>query len=152
QIFILFLLDPTIANASLQQLCVQLTYEALQQLLEVENLRNYGRNFLQYQMILKNCAHFLGQLTLAQNRPLKSKFLDLKGLLKLADEQEELQGLVGIVLPFVTTILRSCKASKVFCPKNPWTEAILTRLAELWGAAMNPMNAVCDADVADQHL
>lgn len=78
--------------------------------------------------ILKNLGSWLGQLTIAKQRPVLQKDLDLKQLLIEAFET----GRLIAVLPFVTRVLEPAKNSKVFGPPNPWVMAILSLLVEIY--------------------
>ncbi|OHT12509.1 hypothetical protein TRFO_17537 [Tritrichomonas foetus] len=70
-------------------------------------------------------GQLIGQLTLAVNRTISGRFLDLKHLLLYAFSQGKLFG----VVPFVSNIL--CVASPYFNPPNPYTSAILQVLASI---------------------
>jgi CCR4-NOT transcription complex subunit 1 len=78
--------------------------------------------------ILKNLGNWLGILTLAKNRPILAKDLDLKELLFDAYEN----GRLGPIVTFVCKILEHSIKTKVFHPKNPWVQALLSVLAELY--------------------
>lgn len=77
---------------------------------------------------MKNLGNWLGQITLARNRPIVLKYLNIKSL--LADAYHT--GKIGKVLPLVCKIIEGCKNSEVFKPNNPWLSSILSLLAELY--------------------
>ena len=66
---------------------------------------------------------FIGKITLNHNRPILSRFLDLKKLLLYGISQGCLYGIV----PFVTTIL--AVTSRFFMPPNPYISGLLHILA-----------------------
>lgn len=79
--------------------------------------------------LLKNLGHWLGLQTLARNKPILMKDLDLKSLIIEAyfkGQQEMLY-----VVPFVAKVIESSAKSKVFKPPNPWVMAIMSVLVEL---------------------
>lgn len=78
--------------------------------------------------LLKNLGNWLGHLTIKQDKIIRHKDLDLKGLLYEAYEQ----GRMIAVLPFINRILEHCKDSKVFKPSNPWVQSILCLAAEIY--------------------
>lgn len=73
-------------------------------------------------------GNWLGHLTIKQDKIIRHKDLDLKGLLYEAYEQ----GRMIAVLPFINRILEHCKESKVFKPSNPWVQSILCLAAEIY--------------------
>lgn len=77
---------------------------------------------------MKNLGNWLGHLTIKQDKIIRHKDLDLKGLLYEAYEQ----GRMIAVLPFINRILEHCKESKVFKPSNPWVQSILCLAAEIY--------------------
>jgi CCR4-NOT transcription complex subunit 1 len=80
------------------------------------------RSFIRY------FGMWLGQLTLARNKPLLQKRIDLKRLLQWGYEN----GRLIAVCPFVAKVIEGVKESKVFRPPNPWLMAILGLLKELY--------------------
>lgn len=71
---------------------------------------------------------FLGGLTVASNRPLFAKELDLKKLLVEAYFTEK----IDLVVLFVCKIFKECAKSSVFKPVNPWIKANLEILREIY--------------------
>jgi CCR4-NOT transcription complex subunit 1 len=78
--------------------------------------------------LLKNLGAWLGKLTLANNRPVLQKHLDVKATILEAYEQ----GKMLAVLSFVRMLLEPAMDSKVFRPPNPWVMAILALLVEVY--------------------
>ena len=78
--------------------------------------------------LLKNLGAWLGKLTLAANRPVLQKDLDVKAIIIEAYEG----GRMLPVLSFVRNLLEPCSDSKAFRPPNPWVMAILSLLAEIY--------------------
>ncbi|CCM03832.1 uncharacterized protein FIBRA_05981 [Fibroporia radiculosa] len=78
--------------------------------------------------ILKNIASWLGNITLARDRPIKHKNLSFKDLLIEGYES----GRLAVAIPFVCKTLEPCAKSKVFRPPNPWLMAVISLLAELY--------------------
>lgn len=77
--------------------------------------------------VLRYFGMWLGQITLARNRPLLQRRLDLKSLLLWGYET----GRLIAVCTFVAKVVEGVKDSKVFRPPNPWLIAILGVLREL---------------------
>ena len=78
--------------------------------------------------LLRNLGVWLGQVTLALNRPLLQRRIDLKELLFWGFET----GRLIAVCSFVAKIMEGVKDSKVFRPPNPWLMAILGLMRELY--------------------
>lgn len=74
-------------------------------------------------------GQWLGQLTLARNKPIILTYLNLKTLLQEAYETG--QNKLEKVLPLVCKILEPSKDSQVFNYKNPWLSAVLGLLQEI---------------------
>jgi len=77
--------------------------------------------------LLKNLGTWLGMLTLQRNKPILQRFLDVRNLLIEAYER----GRLVAVVPFVAKVLENVANSRIFRPPNPWTELILSCLAEI---------------------
>ncbi|KAK9824056.1 hypothetical protein WJX72_007392 [[Myrmecia] bisecta] len=86
--------------------------------------------------LLKNLGSWLGKLTIAQNKPVRQRNLDLKGIIYEAYEH----GKMIAVLPFVNKVLEPCKDSKVFRPPNPWLMGILSLVAEIYACDKLKLN------------
>lgn len=81
--------------------------------------------------LLKNLGSWLGQITLARNKALLMRSLDMKELICDAYER----GLLIAVVPFVAKVLDACSHSRVFMPPNPWVMALMSLLLELYQAS-----------------
>jgi CCR4-NOT transcription complex subunit 1 len=77
--------------------------------------------------VLRHFGAWLGQITLARNKPILQKRIDLKALLFWGYET----GRLIAVCTFVAKVIEAVKDSKVFRPPNPWLMAILGVLREL---------------------
>eukprot|EP00927_Polykrikos_kofoidii_P002672 TRINITY_DN11067_c0_g5_i2.p1 TRINITY_DN11067_c0_g5~~TRINITY_DN11067_c0_g5_i2.p1 ORF type:complete len:2502 (+),score=564.25 TRINITY_DN11067_c0_g5_i2:638-7507(+) len=101
-----------------------------------------------HRTVLKNLGYWLGQITLARNKPLKSKQMDLKSLLLDAFEN----GWLTAVLPLVCKVLEGVHKSKVYKPPNPWTTAIMSLLSEIHDVPNLRTNLVFEVQVLCKHL
>ena len=78
---------------------------------------------------LINLGQFLGGITIASNRPILSREIDLKQLLLEAyTNQDRLK----YVITFVCRILKECNKSSIFKISNPWIAALLSLLREIY--------------------
>lgn len=107
----------------LNQLLIKDTISFIKKLLVSENLAKDPRE----KNVLKNLGSWLGIMTLAKNKPILAKDLDLKEIIFEAYEN----GKLGAIIIFVGRILEHSAKTKVFHAKNPWIQAILSLLAEL---------------------
>jgi hypothetical protein len=100
------------------------TVSFIKRLLVSENLAKDNKE----KNVLKNLGSWLGIMTLAKNKPILAKDLDIKEIIFEAFENGKLMAIVT----FVCRILDHSSKTKVFHPKNPWIQAILSVLAELY--------------------
>jgi CCR4-NOT transcription complex subunit 1 len=77
--------------------------------------------------ILKNLGVWLGLLTLAREKPIVMKYLNIKNLLVDAFHKDKL----SFILPMVCKILEQSKGSTVFKLNNPWLSVLLSLLSEI---------------------
>jgi CCR4-NOT transcription complex subunit 1 len=98
--------------------------------------------------LLRNLGIWLGQITLARNRPVLQRRCDLKGLLMWGYES----GRLIAVCPFVAKILEGCKESKVFRPPNPWLVSLLGILRELYETEDLKMNIKFEVQVLCKNI
>lgn len=81
----------------------------------------------QVKTFLKNLGFWIGHLTLARNKPIIMKQLNLKILLLEAVQNNR----VNLIVPFICKILEASKNSEVFDLNNPWIKAILQMLHDI---------------------
>eukprot|EP00698_Gefionella_okellyi_P006187 TRINITY_DN15601_c0_g1_i1.p1 TRINITY_DN15601_c0_g1~~TRINITY_DN15601_c0_g1_i1.p1 ORF type:complete len:1583 (-),score=323.11 TRINITY_DN15601_c0_g1_i1:34-4782(-) len=121
-------LNSPVLNAAL----LSNTYDCLRVLLKSEKIRSSTSE----RTLLKNLGSWLGLITLAKNKPLLTKDIDLKALIIEAYDRARLIA----VVPFVCKVLDACKSSKIFKPPNPWVMAIVSLLGELHNFSDLKMN------------
>ncbi|OAA70517.1 CCR4-Not complex component, Not1 [Cordyceps fumosorosea ARSEF 2679] len=92
---------------------------------------------------LKNLGGWLGLLTLARDRPIKSKNIAFKQLLIEAHDTKRLI----VVIPFVCKVLLQGANSTVFRPPNPWLMDIIYLLIELYHHAELKLNLKFEIEV-----
>ncbi|KFD46476.1 hypothetical protein M513_12649 [Trichuris suis] len=109
----------------LSKLVVSETYRNIKVLLRMDK----SEANLSDRTLLKNLGHWLGVMTIGNNLPIYSKFLDLKLLLVEAFVRGHQELLY--VIPFAVKIMEACHQSRVFCTRSPWSTCILRLLCEL---------------------
>jgi CCR4-NOT transcription complex subunit 1 len=98
--------------------------------------------------LLKNLGSWLGQITLARNRPVPQLMLDCKELLFQGYET----GKLIAVAPFVAKTLEGAKNSIVFRPPNPWLMAILGVFRSLYNVEDLKMNIKFEVEVLCKNI
>jgi len=98
--------------------------------------------------LLKNLGSWLGQITLARNRPILQIMLDCKELLFQGYET----GMLIAVTPFVAKILEGAKNSSVFRPPNPWLMGLLSVFRALYNVDDLKMNIKFEVEVLCKNL
>jgi len=98
--------------------------------------------------LLKNLGSWLGQMTLARNRPILQLTLDCKELLYQGYET----GRLIAVTPFVAMILQGAKNSVVFKPPNPWVMGLLGVFRALYDVDALKMNIKFEVEVLCKNL
>ncbi|KAB5596094.1 CCR4-NOT transcription complex subunit 1 [Ceratobasidium theobromae] len=93
--------------------------------------------------ILKNLASWLGQLTLARDKPILHRNLSFKDILLEGFDTDRLI----VAIPFVCAILEQCSRSRIFQPPNPWLMAVLALLAEFYHFAELKLNLKFEIEV-----
>jgi len=93
--------------------------------------------------ILKTVALWLGKITLAKNKPLRLRELNVKDLLIQGYDNKRLI----VAIPFVCNLLLACKDSLVFHVPNPWMTAVLSLLAEFYRYAELRLNLKFEIEV-----
>lgn len=81
----------------------------------------------QLKILLRNMGSWLGNLTLARNKPIIMRDLNVKALLLEGFST----GKLGVLLPFVCKTLEAAKQSEVFKGNNPWIRSILKLLRDI---------------------
>ncbi|TDH65786.1 hypothetical protein CCR75_009587 [Bremia lactucae] len=97
----------------------------------------------QQRSLLKNLGSWLGVFTLARNKPLLQRDLDLKELLYVGYET----GHLIAVTPFVAKILEGCKKSKIFKPPNPWVMGLIHAMSEIYDVPDLKLNLKFEIEV-----
>eukprot|EP00977_Amphora_coffeiformis_P014369 scaffold3988_cov162-Amphora_coffeaeformis.AAC.6 len=97
---------------------------------------------------LKNLGIWLGQITLARNRPILQIMLDCKELLLQGYET----GKLIAVAPFLAKTLEGAKKSVVFRPPNPWLMAILGVFRAVYNVEGLKMNIKFEVEVLCKNL
>lgn len=98
--------------------------------------------------LLKNLGSWLGQITLARNRPILQIMLDCKELLFQGYET----GMLIAVTPFVAKILEGAKNSTVFRPPNPWLMGLMGVFRALYNVDDLKMNIKFEVEVLCKNL
>lgn len=98
--------------------------------------------------LLRNLGMWLGQLTLARNKPILQRRCDLKELLLWGYES----GRLIAVCSFVAKTVEGCKESKVFRPPNPWLMAVLGVMRELFEVEDLKMNIKFEVQVLCKNI
>lgn len=98
--------------------------------------------------ILKNLASWLGQITLARDKPIKHKNLAFKEFLIEGADSDKLI----IAIPFTCKVLEWAGKSKAFKPPNPWLMAVIGLLAELYYYAELKLNLKFEIEVLCKSL
>ena len=97
---------------------------------------------------LKNLGIWLGQITLARNRPILQIMLDCKELLLQGYET----GKLIAVAPFLAKTLEGAKGSVVFRPPNPWLMGILGVFRSVYNVEGLKMNIKFEVEVLCKNL
>jgi CCR4-NOT transcription complex subunit 1 len=98
--------------------------------------------------LLKNLGSWLGQITLARNKPILQRQLDIKELLFQGYET----GRLIAVTPFGAKILEGAQNSTVFSPPNPWLTGLLSALHEMYDLADLKMNIKFEVEMLVKKL
>ncbi|KAL3921961.1 MAG: hypothetical protein SGILL_002466, partial [Bacillariaceae sp.] len=97
---------------------------------------------------LKNLGIWLGQITLARNRPILQIMLDCKELLLQGYET----GKLIAVAPFLSKTLEGAKNSFVFRPRNPWLMGLLGVFRSVYNVDGLKMNIKFEVEVLCKNL
>lgn len=110
---------------------------------EVVTLIKNFKNSLTDRTHLKNLGSWLGQITLASDKPLKRSLISLKFLLVEAYDFKTIQ----FIIPFVCKVLDQAQYSKIFKLPNPWVLGVLRVLVELYDCADLKLNLKFEVEV-----
>ena len=97
---------------------------------------------------LKNLGIWLGQITLARNRPILQIMLDCKELLLQGYET----GKLIAVAPFLAKTLEGAKRSIVFRPPNPWLMGLLGVFRSVYNVDGLKMNIKFEVEVLCKNI
>ena len=122
--FLKTLKEPLFKTEKFLNLVFQAAASQTYQHIQAPNFEKYEGSFLHRRLLI--LGQLIGQITLAVNRPILSKFLDLKQILLHGYSQGKLYGIV----PFVCAIFNV--SSSYFYPPNPYTSSILQVLAAIY--------------------
>lgn len=120
------------------------TYHNATKLLQSPNITTSSSE----RSLLRNLGVWLGQVTLARNRPLLHRNVNLKDLLIWGYET----GRLIAVCSFVAKIIEGVKESKIFRPPNPWLMAILGVMRELYEIEDLKMNIKFEVQVLCKNI
>jgi len=128
----------------LLDLVLSATYAAIQALLKSPRVTANPAE----RTLLKNLGSWLGNLTLARNKPLIHKKLALKELIVEAYETGKLIALI----PFTAKVLEACAKSKIFAPPNVWVMAIMRLISEIYQIPELKLNLKFEIELLCSHL
>lgn len=97
----------------------------------------------QERTLLKNLGSWLGLFTLARNRPLLTRDIDVKELLYVGYEH----GHLIAVTSFIAKILDGCKKSKIFKAPNPWIMGLVRAMREIYDVPDLKLNIKFEIEV-----
>lgn len=100
--------------------------------------------------LLKNLGSWLGLITLAKNKPILHRDIDLKSLICEAFQKGQVELL--FVVPFVAKVLEPAGKSKIFQPPNPWVMSMLSILVELHNEPDLKLNHKFEIEVLCKNL
>lgn len=126
---------------TLYQLVFQTTFKRIRVLLT-------GKTVSSDRSILKSLGSWIGSLTLARNKPILRRELDMKEALLDAFSK----GRLTIIIPFVVKVLEKCNKSKVFKTTNPWVRGILGIMKELYGVQRLKLNMKFEVQILCKSL
>ena len=101
------------------------------------------KNAASERTILKNLGSWLGQITIARDKPIKYKNLAFKEFLIEGADSDRLI----LAIPFVCKVLEGASKSKLFKPPNPWLMGVVSLLAELYHFAELKLNLKFEIEV-----
>ena len=120
-----------IGNRALSQSIIVSSIYSVRKLLSTDKVLNEPSE----KKLLKNLGSWLGMLTVGKNRPLMSRDLDLKGMLRKACGE----GMLPVLVPFVVKVIEQVVESPIFRPPNPWTMSVLYLLGDIYSLGIKLM-------------
>lgn len=126
-------------SVDLFNVIIDTTYHNATKLLQSTNITTSSSE----RSLLRNLGIWLGQITLARNKPLLHRRMNLKKLLIWGYESARLIA----VCSFVAKIIEGVKESRVFRPPNPWLMAVLGIMRELYEIEDLKMNIKFEVQV-----
>jgi CCR4-NOT transcription complex subunit 1 len=134
----------TLDAPKLNKLILDSAYHSVTKLLQSPNITTSSSE----RSLLRNLGVWLGQVTLAKNKPLLQRRINLKELLFWGYET----GRLIAICSFVAKIIEGCKESKVFRPPNPWLMAVLSVMRELYETEDLKMNIKFEVQVLCKNI
>jgi CCR4-NOT transcription complex subunit 1 len=117
----------TLAAKALDAAVLASTYAAIRALISSQSPEVASKQA--DRTILKNLGTFLGLQTLARNKPVLHRDLDLKALVLYAFEHGQMS--MMLLVPFVAKVLDTSQYSRIFHAPNPWLMSMLGLFKEL---------------------
>ena len=126
-------------SPALIKVLLSCTYYHVTSLLQSPNITTSSSE----RSLLRNLGMWLGQMTLARNKPILQRRLNLKELLFWGFET----GRLIAVCSFVAKIIEGVRDSIIFRPPNPWLMALLGVLRDLYETEDLKMNIKFEVQV-----
>lgn len=129
------------------KLMIRDTYQLINIIIDSDrNPTHPERSYIQGngKVFLKNLGSWLGQITLARNRPIMMKDLDVKMLVVEGFENQKLEYIIPLVCKI---LLNGSSPGSVFKPKNAWMNAVLSVLVEISTMSEIKMALKCEVQV-----
>ena len=130
--------------AGLEEEILQATYDYVRRLIASEKIRTNTQD----RSLLKYLASWLGRITLARNKPILHRDLNVKELLLEGYESGRLVACVA----FVAKVLEGVMESRVFRPPNPWVMALLNTLREVYDVPDIKLSIKFEVELLCKHL
>lgn len=134
----------TLDNPELNSVVLDSTYHNATKLLMSPKITTSSTE----RTLLRNLGIWLGLMTLARNKPLLHRRMEIKELLFWGYET----GRLIAVCSFVARILEGVKESKVFRPPNPWLMGVLSVMKELYEIDDLKMNIKFEVQVLCKNI
>lgn len=97
---------------------------------------------------LQSLGTFIGSLTLAENEPIRSNFLNLKQILFEGATAKNSRFAVA----FVCRIVKESSRSQFFNAHNPWLKSLLSLLREIYDIQQGVQDVTMEIDTTVMHL